>query len=118
MNRYLTDEGCPADCQNRPKSNFILNEEDNAFAENPTNGNSQSGHHSTIISGVNTSTGVTMKKRRDGRRKKRTNPDRLLIAEHIQLKRQRSRDRMINEGGSSGEVSSGTSDLEDETTLG
>ena len=24
MQQYLTDDGCPADCQNRPKSNFLL----------------------------------------------------------------------------------------------
>ena len=117
MHRYLTDEGCPADCQNRPKSNFLLNEEENPFAENPTNGNSQNGQHNTLIHGVNTATGVTMKRRRDGRRKKRTNPDRLLIAEHIQLKRQKTRDQMSSEVGSSCEVSSGGSDMEGEETV-
>ena len=95
-----------------------MNEDDGNSIDNPLTGNIQGGYQKALLPGFGAVQGVGIRKRRDGRRKKRTNPDRLLIAEHIQLKRQRSRDRMINEGGSSGEVSSGTSDLEDETTLG
>ena len=118
MQRYLTEKGCPADCQNRPKSNFLLNEEDNSYVDDALAGNFQGVYQKTLIPGLSATTGMGVKRRRDGRRKKRTNPDRLLIAEHNQLKRQRSRDQMTNEIGSSDEASSYTSDLEDAYAMG
>ena len=110
MQRYLSDEGCPADCQNRPKSNFINNDE-------TANGNSQTSYQKSFLSGLSSTSGIGIKRRRDKRRKKRTNPDRLLIAEHIQLKRQKSRDQMGSEVNSSCEVSSGGSDCDDDDTV-
>ena len=117
MHRYLSDDGCPADCQNRPKANFIVNEDDNSYMENSGNGNSQNGYQKSLLSGYNPNQGMGIKRRRDGRRKKRTNPDRLLIAEHIQLKRQKNKDQMGSEVNSSCEVSSGGSDMDDEETV-
>ena len=107
MQRYLSDDGCPADCQNRPKSNFINNED-------AANGSSHAGYQKTLLSGLSS---LGIKRRKDGRRKKRTNPDRLLIAEHIQLKRQKTRDQMGSEVNSSCEVSSGGSDCDDDDTV-
>ena len=112
MQQYLTDDGCPADCQNRPKSNFLLNEEDGVFVDSCVIGGSQNGNQRGLLSGLASTIGIGIKRRRDGRRKKRTNPDRLLIAEHIQLKRQKTQDQSTV--GSSCEVSSGGSDMEDE----
>ena len=112
MQQYLTDDGCPADCQNRPKSNFLLNEEDGVFVDSCVIGGSQNGNQRGLLSGLASTIGIGIKRRRDGRRKKRTNPDRLLIAEHIQLKRQKTQDQSTV--GSSCEVSSGASDMEDE----
>ena len=120
--RYLSDEGCPLNCQNlKSKSaNVLLNNEqdETGGAENMISANQNILSHERFRGGHTHG----MKERRGsnkGKRKRRTNPDHLLIAEHNQLRRQRSRDKDSSErsGEASGESGCQSSAEEYEDSL-